>query len=116
MTSEDITDELRKLYDEVYEDGFFIKEFQKLTGVGDLRDLEYLAKVSHKELDEAVKLLSMGETVDLTTPGFGSNRVERLKNAWADAKKRRAKGEFPVMVEVRTKLALPSIPKQLGTF
>lgn len=113
---DEVTQELRDLYDKVYDDGFFIKEFDKLTGVGDLRDLEYIANANGIDLDVAVDKLTMGYTVDLTTPGRGVTRIEQLQTAWQDAKKMRDKNELPRMVAVREKLGLPSTPKPLGTF
>jgi hypothetical protein len=38
-------DVLVRLYEQIYEDGFFIREFERIAAVGDVRDLEYLARL-----------------------------------------------------------------------
>lgn len=115
MTSE--MEALTNLYREVYEDGFFIKEYAGACGVGDLRDLDYICKEADQSRSAMIETLGLGELVDLGYPGIGATRDERIRNAWTAAKTAREKGELPRLVATRTEAGLPvTDPKRLGTF
>jgi hypothetical protein len=100
--------------------GFWIKEYRELCGVGDLRDVEYLAEVAEDgplELEEAINRMPLGLVVDLALPGAGLTRVERVRSAWQAARLARDRGGLPRIVRVRERAGLPvEGSKPLGTF
>lgn len=110
-------DELTDLYRQLYEDGFFVKEWQGAAAVGDLRDLDFIAQEAGKSRSEVIEVLSLGEAVDLCWPGSGDSRVERVRDGWEKAKQGRERGQLPRLVATREAAGLPvSEPHRLGTF
>jgi hypothetical protein len=117
MTPDDEMEHLRVLYAEVYADGFWISEYDGIAAVGDLRDLEMLARDSGRDVDQAVEQLGLGEAVDLTAPGGGDTREARVRDAWQLARRYGDDGTFPRLVAARAQLGMTTNdPKPLGTF
>jgi hypothetical protein len=110
-------EELTQLYEELWEDGFWVKEWQGVAAVGDRRDIEHLAEKFNDSVENVVSALGMGECVSLSYPGQGATRVERIRDGWKQATTAREKGALPCLVEVREGLGLPvTDPIRLGTF
>jgi len=110
-------EELTELYRQLYEDGFFVKEWQGMAAVGDLRDLDYIAQEASESRERVLEVLSLGEAVDLCWPGSGETRAERIRDAWEKAKDGRERGQLPRLVATREAAGLPvSDPHELGTF
>lgn len=82
-----ITDELRQIYKEAWDEGIFLCEFGTfdgadgyLTAAGDLKVLEKLEKDLGREIE--IHELSLGDCMNLgTLPGHGQTREESCRNA-----------------------------------
>lgn len=108
---------LSKLYGEVLEDGFFIKEYQGIAAVGDIRDLDTLCEEAGKTGDEVIDMLGLGEVVDLAAPGKGESREEAIRDGWNQAREYREAGYWPRLAKAREKAGMEvGETKQMGTF
>ena len=82
MTADDEMEHLTVIYAEVYAEGFWIREYDGIAAVGDMRDLEVLAEDSCRDANLIVEQLGLGQVVDLTAPGGGDTREARVRDAW----------------------------------
>jgi len=83
----EVTDELRRIYEDAWNEGIWLKEFGCAPGndvwmaaAGELRVLEEIEKKIGRELD-IEKDLSLGDCVNLAAPGTGPTREEACRNA-----------------------------------
>ncbi len=117
MIADDEMERLTVLCAEVYGDGFWIRGYDGIAAVGDLCDLEVLARDSGRDVDQVVEQLGLGQVVDLTAPGGGDTREARVRDAWQLARRYRDDGTFPRLVAARAQLGVTTDdPKPLGTF
>lgn len=97
MADGKVTEELRRIYKEAWDDGIWIKEFGGgegwMAGAGDVADIDRLEKALGREID-INEDLSLGDIVMNipSLPGNGSTREEACRNAvaaWRAHRKRR---------------------------
>ena len=75
----EVTDELRQIYEEAWEDGIWIKEFgggaHAMAGAGDVADIERIEKELGREIDINTDL-TLGDMVMSipSLPGSGATR------------------------------------------
>ena len=94
----EVTDELRQIYKEAWEDGIWIKEFGGgegcMAGAGDVADIERLEKELGREIDVNDDL-TLGDCVlnIPSLPGGGDTREEACRDAVAEWKAYREKNK-----------------------
>lgn len=83
MADDEVTEELKRIYQQAYQEGYWIKEFGAekgyLAAAGSIKQLEELEKKLGREID--VDKLELGDVITISTPGSGSSREEACLNA-----------------------------------
>lgn len=88
-----VTEELRKIYKDAWDEGIWIREFGRgsgedyLAGAGSLEKLKEIEKKLGREIE--ISELSLGDCVNLSAPGIGKIREEACRNAVEEFKKYR---------------------------
>lgn len=83
MSDDEVTEELKRIYQQAWCEGYWIREFGAGTGylaaAGSIKQLEEIEKKIGLEID--VEKLELGDVVNISMPGNGSTREEACLNA-----------------------------------
>lgn len=94
-------DELYKAYGEAYQAGCFVKEFGGgLTAVGEMDTIAIAAFRLGKEVNEVIDGLSIGECVELSHPGRGETREEKVRDGIRQVLEARSKNKDPEALDL----------------
>lgn len=90
MSDHEVTDELRKIYEDAWDEGIWLLEFSPgdggncLTAAGWLSDIERLEKHSGQEID--ISKFGLGDVINISCPGCGTTREDSCRNAIKELK------------------------------
>jgi hypothetical protein len=98
MTSRREMEELKKVYAEAHEQGYYFKELKGCAGCGRIESVELLIAGGHvhdgiTDLESFIGAMNLGDMVNLTWPGFGATRVEACRAALKAAQEAYARRE-----------------------
>lgn len=95
VDGESVTEALTDLYAEIVENGYWVKEFLDQAHVGRIEDVIQIAQDREISQQEAHESLTRDDVRNISAPGRGIGRVERVRAAYEMAMKYHENGWLP---------------------